>query len=213
MSWNAQRGEDTPALGAAVGFRDRREGRVYFAWPNRVIDAQPGRLFLAQRPGAVGQVVRGYPSDVDRMLKEMAKPAPELVELTWTRTVTLGICEAGSGWYTRLFWDGDSGAFLFYYVDFVRPIIMNGSFVDTSDLVLDIVVREDRSWSFKDEDEYTLLRQHGWVTEKDHRSVSANRGRVVALIEAGEFPFDGSLVHWVWPASLSVPALPPGWDA
>ncbi|XVV17370.1 DUF402 domain-containing protein [Actinoplanes sp. CA-131856] len=51
-----------------------------------------------------------------------------------------------------------------------------GRGVQTTDSVLDIVVSAGRAWEWKDEDEF-----EGHVGE-----------RVVKLIEAGDFPFDGS---------------------
>lgn len=206
----------TPAagitVGSAVALRDVREGSVYFAWPDRVVDVRSDTLLLARRPGATGMVVKGYPTDPKTVRAEITKPSPELVELVWARTVTLGICKEAHGWYTRLFWDAETGVFLGYYIDFVRPIVFNGACIDTLDLALDVVVTPDLRWSFKDEDDYAMLRERGWITPEDHQAVNANRPRVLREIETGSFPFDGSLAEWRWPAQLSLADLPDGWD-
>jgi hypothetical protein len=40
-----------------------------------------------------------------------------------------------------------------------------------------------------------------------------NAGReVIALIEARQFPFDGSYLDWIAPAEWTIPEAQPGWD-
>ena len=86
--------------------------------------------------------------------------------------------------------------------------------VDVVDQDLDVVVRPDRSWQWKDEDEFTerlAFPDHYWVT--DEKAVRAEGARVIALAEAGEFPFDGTWCDFVPPADWTSPTeLPPGWD-
>lgn len=103
-----------------IAVRDVQNGAVYFAWPFRVIDDGPRGLFLAQRRGAVGRVPRGYPDDRAMMLQQLSSTAPDLVELTWARTVSLDLWSPGDWWSTRVFWDETDDRFLCYYVDFVR---------------------------------------------------------------------------------------------
>ncbi len=86
--------------------------------------------------------------------------------------------------------------------------------IDTIDYDLDIVVSPDRSWYWKDEDEFAYHLGYPdvyWVD--DPAPVWAEGKRVVALIEAGEFPFDGTRTAfrpdplWTAPNELSE-----GWD-
>jgi predicted RNA-binding protein associated with RNAse of E/G family len=86
--------------------------------------------------------------------------------------------------------------------------------IDTIDQDLDIVVEPDRTWRWKDEDEFAerlALPGHYWV--RDEAAVRAEGLRVVKLIEAGEFPFDGTWTDFQPDPSWPVPReLPPGWD-
>ena len=198
MPWNP---------GDSVTVRDVRGETVYFAWPLRVIRAEPGRVLLAQRPGAVGRVVRGYPSDPEMILAQLSASAPEMVELAWTRTITLSIVDEDSVWVPRLFWDAASGVFLGYYVDFVRPVVFGDHVIDTCDLELDVVVTPEGQWHYKDEESYGHLRQVGWVTDSDHDAIEAAKPAVTGAIESRAFPFDGSLVDWQWPEGLEPAAL------
>ena len=193
--------------GDSVAVRDIREGTVYFAWPVRVIRTEPDRLLTAQRPGAVGRVLRGYPGDLETMLAQMASGRPELVDLTWTRTITLSVFDQGAVWVPRLFWDAGTGHFLGYYVDFVRPLVFGAGTIDTCDLELDVVIAPNGAWRYKDEASYDRLRQLGWVSDADHEAIEAAKPIVTAAIESKRFPFDGSLVDWRWPEGLEPAVL------
>ena len=65
--------------------------------------------------------------------------------------------------------------------------------VDIVDQDLDVVVVPTAVWQWKDEDEFTerlAFPEHYWVP--DEAAVRAEGQRVIKLIEAGEFPFDGT---------------------
>jgi predicted RNA-binding protein associated with RNAse of E/G family len=86
--------------------------------------------------------------------------------------------------------------------------------IDTIDYDLDIVVAPDRTWRWKDEDEFAEHLAHPdtyWVD--DAAAVWAEGERIVKLIQAGEFPFDGSHIDFRPDPTWTVPAVfPPGWD-
>ena len=86
--------------------------------------------------------------------------------------------------------------------------------IDVIDQDLDIVVHPDRRWEFKDEDEFSErlhFPAHYWV--RDEATVWAEARRVIELIEAGKFPFDGTWTSFDPDPAWPVPdRLPPGWD-
>ncbi len=116
-----------------------------------------------------------------------------------------------------LFLDSD-GDLLRWYVNLERPAsrwrdeTLGG--VDTVDYDLDVIVAPDRTWHWKDEDEFAArLREpsHYWVD--DEAAVRAEGERLVKLAEAGEFPFDGTMIGYRPLPDWSVPAeMPAGWD-
>jgi len=86
--------------------------------------------------------------------------------------------------------------------------------LDTTDYDLDVVVRPDLSWSWKDEEEFVERLGHPeiyWVD--DEAAVRAEGERLIKLAEAGEFPFDGTHADFrpdpSWPVLTEMPA---GWD-
>jgi len=116
-----------------------------------------------------------------------------------------------------LFFDS-TGGLLRWYVNLERPATrwrdeaLCG--VDTIDYDLDVIVAPDRTWQWKDEDEFAsrlLHPQHYWVD--DEAAVRAEGERLVKLAEAGEFPFDGTMTSYRPDLSWSVPVdMPDGWD-
>jgi hypothetical protein len=86
--------------------------------------------------------------------------------------------------------------------------------VDVVDQDLDVVVAPDRSWRWKDEDEFAerlAFPGHYWVS--DEAAVRAEGLRVIKQAEAGDFPFDGTWTDFRPDPSWPVPtALPDGWD-
>lgn len=86
--------------------------------------------------------------------------------------------------------------------------------VDTVDYDLDVVVAADRSWRWKDEDEFAdhlAIPENYWCD--DEAAVRASGAEAVKLIEAGEFPFDGTMTGFRPDPRWSLPTdFPAGWD-
>jgi hypothetical protein len=72
----------------------------------------------------------------------------------------------------------------------------------------------NRTWAWKDEDEMTErlgFPDHYWVA--DPEAVWAEGRRVIPVIEAGGFPFDGTWCDFHPDPQWTMPAdLPDGWD-
>jgi len=112
----------------------------------------------------------------------------------------------------------DGRAFRFWYVNLEEPGVCwddgHGAGIDTVDYDLDVLVASDRTWRWKDEDEFAYHLAHPgvyWVD--DAESVRAEGERVIKVVGAGEFPFDGTGTDYHPDPLWSVPtALPVGWD-
>jgi hypothetical protein len=123
--------------------------------------------------------------------------------------------------------EGDYSAWLFFdaagalerwYMNLERPVTrwrdatVGG--VDTIDYDLDVIVAPDRTWQWKDEDEFAdRLRfpEHYWVD--DEIAVRAEGERLAKRAESGEFPFDGTMLDYRPDPTWTVPVeMPYGWD-
>jgi hypothetical protein len=205
--------------GRLVLHRNMRHGRIGSLRPCRVIldDDRGLLLWLARGTTVVNEV-----AEDGRGMRAM--PFDEWIRVgyrsqvgTWNGPGVLKFLPRDaehSIWWFR----DDAGAFTNWYVNLeghgVRWDDGAVAGVDIVDQDLDVVVAPDRSWTWKDEDEFTerlAYPQHYWVA--DEAAVRAEGLRVIKQAEAGEFPFDGTWVDFRPDPSWPVPTeLPAGWD-
>ncbi len=205
--------------GRVVLHRNVRHGRIGWVRPARVVSDDDRGLLLWLARGTV--VVNEVAADGRGM---RAMPFTEWLGLdyrlqvgTWQGPGVLKLLRPGAAhsvWWFRT----DAGDFTNWYVNLEEPGVrwVDGDVagVDIVDQDLDVVVRPDRSWQWKDEGEFTerlAFADRYWVS--DEAAVRAEGLRVIDQIEAGEFPFDGTWVDFAPDPSWSVPTvLPAGWD-
>ena len=205
--------------GRVVLHRNVRHGRIGWVRPARVVSDDDRGLLLWLARGTV--VVNEVAADGRGM---RAMPFTEWLGLdyrlqvsTWQGPGVLKLLRPGAAhsvWWFRT----DAGEFTNWYVNLEEPGVrwVDGDVagIDIVDQDLDVVVRPDRSWQWKDEGEFTerlAFADRYWVS--DEAAVRAEGHRVIAQIEEGEFPFDGTWVDFTPDPSWSVPtALPGGWD-
>jgi predicted RNA-binding protein associated with RNAse of E/G family len=158
-----------------------------------------------------------------------AMPFPEwfatetkLWEVTWHGPGVLMYLPPGQDHSIWVFRDA-GGRFTGYYVNLeecgVRWDDGDVAGVDIVDQDLDIWVpapraRERLTWVWKDEEEFAerlAYPQRYWVSDGD--AVRAEGRRVIKLIEAGAFPFNGDLLAYQPDPQWTVPsAVPAGWE-
>jgi hypothetical protein len=147
---------------------------------------------------------------------EWGRTPKAMRELTWRGDVLMFHPPDGAH-STWLFFSPD-GAFRSWYVNLEEPSrrwadpTIAG--IDTVDYDLDVVVAPDRAWQWKDSDEFAYHLAHPdvyWVD--DEAAVRAEGERLVDLVTAGAFPFDGTHTDFRPDPSWTVPvAMPAGWD-
>jgi hypothetical protein len=196
-----QRGE---LLGRAwVGRVAREDARGVWLW---VADGSAFRDVGA----ADGRRFRDVP------FADWGRTARTMRELHWSSDVLM--LHPPTGAYSIWFFFAPDGTFQEWYVNLEEAAVRwdDGHLagVDTVDQDLDIVVAPDRSWRWKDEAEFDAHLAHPevyWVPNPD--GVRAEGERLVKLIEAGDFPFDGTGTDFRPDPNWSVPTImPAGWD-
>jgi hypothetical protein len=130
----------------------------------------------------------------------------------WSGTNVLWPTRPGAAHSIGWCFDAD-GVFLGWYVNLETPSRRWSLGLDTSDLALDIWVEPDRSWRWKDEDEFAERTGHPayWSVE-EAAEARAEGERVAALAEAGAFPFDGARTDFKPDPGWGPALLPPLWD-
>ena len=198
--------------------RNVRRGRIGWVRPVRVVsDDERGLLVWLAR----GTEVLNEVADDGRGMRAM--PFGEWVGQryrlergVWQGPGVLKFMPVGAAHSVWWFRD-DAGRFTNWYVNLEEPATRwddgDAAGVDMVDQDLDIVVAPDRSWAWKDEEEFAerlAFPDHYWVP--DGAAVWAEGRQVVKRIEAGDFPFDGTWTDFV-PDPDWTPGVPvKGWD-
>lgn len=141
-----------------------------------------------------------------------------LTELTWEGSAIMPFLPAGGEpWSVWWFFAADTGAFQGWYVNLEDPYRRwddgEAAGVDTADHALDVWVAPDRSWRWKDEAEFAEKTGHpDYWDRAEAARIRATGERMIALAEAGRFPFDGTWCDFRPERSWPVPRRPAGWD-
>lgn len=199
--------------------RNVRHGRLGWVRPGRVVsdDERGLMVWIARGTPVVNEVSADGRGMRTMPFTEWVNAGVSLQHGVWAGPSVLKFLPTGA--FHSVWWfHDDQGQFSGYYVNLEEPGVKwddgDVAGVDIVDQDLDVVVSPERAWRWKDEEEFQerlALPEHYWVADGD--AVRAEGERVVKLIEAAEFPFDGSYVDYRPPASYEVPPeLPPGWD-
>lgn len=171
-------------------------GVVAFAWPVQPVEHTAGVVAVGLAAGTRGLAPIGYPDDKELLDNQALEGEFRHVERTWESTHCLHVHRPDQWWGTRLMWDAATGDFLCWYVDFLRPVHCHGTFLDTRDLALDIVVRPDGTITWKDEDRYAHKISIGLIDDEERSNVERARKVAMSAIERNAFPFDGTYLDW-----------------
>jgi len=107
----------------------------------------------------------------------------------------------------------ENGQFRRWYVNLEAPAIRWPGGVDLQDHALDIWIRNDRSWQWKDEDELAERTGHPSYWQPEEVPAIWTEGkRVIALAEAGAYPFDGTWIDFAPDPDWTPTTLPSDWD-
>jgi protein associated with RNAse G/E len=130
-----------------------------------------------------------------------------MVPGTWRNTSTLRVITE-SEWSSVWWFFTSDGEFLSWYVNLEIPLGRTELGTDRIDGALDVQVDPDRRWRWKDEDEADAAVEAGRLRREQLALLRAEGERLIALAEAGAFPFDGTWCDFRpdpdWPA----PRLP-----
>ena len=203
--------------GTPIAVRGHTMGGIRTAKAVVVVEDTPEAISYWWPAGSVHTATLAMLADRDKMLPhtmaELRSGDWELTTVPWERTDVLATTVPGSWAVVWHMWEHDTGEFICWYVDLKRPHVRTSVGFDTYDLDLDIVVMPDRSWDWKDEDEFAVRHGAGLITDVEVNAVRGAGESMIPLIEAALPPFDGSLIEWRPDPSWPTPRLPEDWDA
>ena len=186
--------------------------------PVTAVEDVPSHLALYSHPG-VTIATRGIPNRrslslserIDMMIRGVDPNLGAFTEVvTPSHNHVLTLTPPDSGHAVWLFWSSD-WEFKSWYVNLQSPLRRVRQGVQLHDYVLDIVVRPDMSWMWKDMDEFEELFAHGFFSAEQEASIRDEAARMVRTIERVGQPFCDGWPEWRPDASWAVPRLPDDW--
>jgi hypothetical protein len=129
----------------------------------------------------------------------------------WFGTGVLKLARPGEPWSVWLFWENDWN-FKSFYVNLEAPRVRWSGGVDSEDHYLDLVVRADRSWEWRDEDEFAAAQRAGLMSAPRAAAVREAGRQAIDAIQAWGPPFSEGWERWRPDPKWTVPLLPADWD-
>lgn len=202
-------------VGQTIVHRDiHRDGRILSAGAARAVadDANGVLTWIAEGSQVMWQTTLTGERTRKFSVDELAAVPTMLAPDRWASTNVLALTPPGGSHAILWFFDTDC-AFPGWYVNLETPSQRWSGGLDRWDLALDTWVNADRSWGWKDEDEFAERTGHqDYWTEEEAAAVRAEGERVISMIEAGAYPFDGSLTDFKPELEREPTMLPPIWD-
>ncbi len=201
--------------GQTVLVRDVFEGRLSTAFPQQVIADYGDEIRVLLTPGAQGHAPSLW---IKAITDNDAEARSELHyafqrrdwtvdEWTWQWTTRVAILYADRYFAIDPMWT-DSGEFMHWYVNFQLPFVRTEHGIDTCDLHLDLVVKPDFSYVWKDEDEYAEAIHLGLVPQEWQDNIALGREQVLEMVHHRLGPFAEDWTQM--PRLASTGPVPPG---
>ncbi|WP_329271462.1 cytidylyl-2-hydroxypropylphosphonate hydrolase [Streptomyces sp. NBC_01451] len=194
-------------------YRENSGERFHIARPVTVVRDDPEVLAVWMAPGTecVKPVLAdGTPVHVEPLESRYTKPRTVLRD-RWFGTGVLKLARPAEPWSVWLFWE-PGWQFKNWYVNLEEPLARWAGGVDSEDHFLDITVNPDRTWEWRDEDEFAQAQQAGLMDAQLAERVREAGRSAVDVIHAWGAPFADGWQHWRPDPSWAVPSLPEDWD-
>ncbi|MDA0988341.1 MAG: DUF402 domain-containing protein [Chloroflexi bacterium] len=183
--------------GKLIYHKDLWRGEILNIFPVTVVQDAPNLLALYSHAGATclsGQTRGRQNVPIAERIKIFGEKIPKL-ESRQVRRHVLSLNTPGQHSSVLLFWRMD-WEFDGWYVNLEPPYRRIPEGVVKGDHLLDIVVRPNFEWDWKDRDEFDAACEAGIFTAQVRDSVLKEAARMVDRIEQRQTPFSEPWPHW-----------------
>ncbi|OON81361.1 cytidylyl-2-hydroxypropylphosphonate hydrolase [Streptomyces tsukubensis] len=194
-------------------YRENAGDGFHICRPMTVVQDTPELLAAWIAPGTEcvkPAIADGTPVHDEPLATRYTRPRT-LVRDEWYGMGVLKLARPGEPWSVWLWWDR-GWRFQNWYVNLEEPRTRWADGVDSEDHFLDIDVYQDRSWRWRDEDEFAQAQRDGLMDDEQAARVREAGRRAVAAIEAWNAPFSEGWQQWRPDPAWPVPVLPDDWD-
>jgi hypothetical protein len=190
--------------GDSIVRRDVWRGRPILGWGGTVVTDDDDLLALYMPGGGPLAATQEF----------FGAPHPWSHKRQWEGHGVLQLQRPGEMHAVWVFWQGPERDFGAWYVNFQEPFRRTALGFDTQDLELDLVIRPDGTWRWKDDELLDAWVERGRFTAEEVETIRAEGARVAAELEAGRRWWSDEWAAWEPDPSWQVPTeLPPDWDA
>jgi len=200
--------------GDVVAWRGIFNERIWHVQPAIVVKDSPEEIVLTLLPGTECIAEEHYPQGKNNGKRwwDFKNKSWNLAKYTWQTNRLLLIFEPKNFYSTILFWNHALNEFRCYYINFQLPFERSHCGVDTLDLDLDLIIKPDFSFEWKDEDDYQKAIDHGIIFPEWVQGIEDAKKDVFARLEVRQYPFDGKWLNWIPNPNWTPPTLPENWD-
>lgn len=204
--------------GDVVALRGIYNGRVWYMQSTLVVQDTSEEVALIVLPGAECSAPEGYKNRKpdgsghwDRW-DDYLQDSWNMHSYLWRTHRVLILLQAEKFYSTMLFWNHEKNTFVGYYVNFQLPFRRRDLSLDTLDLELDLDIKPDLSFRWKDMEEYEKGIEAGIIQPAWVKAVDDAKLEIFEKLENRQYPFDGSWLDWMFDPAWSPPKLPENWD-
>lgn len=200
--------------GSVIVVAEHWREQLWSASPQWVVESTANMLCTYQPAGTVSVRAsnKGLPYAEGLSCSERKLAALATGESRPARTSEnpskLYVYTPGSWARVNLGWNPSDGRFLGWYVNFERPAQATDDGISSKDLLLDLYINPDRSWEWKDREEFKAAVDRRIVEPELQDTFEGEAQRVIARAIAGVGAFDPRWQTFLPPASWGRPELP-----
>ncbi|MEU6483187.1 DUF402 domain-containing protein [Streptomyces sp. NPDC046887] len=194
-------------------YRDNADGHVHICRPVTVVQDTEELLAVWMAPGTecVKPVLADGRPVYEEPLATRYTAARTTARARWAGAGVLKLARPDEPWSVWLFWE-QGWLFRSWYVNLEEPRTRWSRGVDSEDHFLDISVYPDRSWLWRDEDEFEQAQRSGLMGPEQARRVRAGGAAALETVRAWGSPFADGWEDWRPDPAWPVPRLPADWD-
>jgi len=187
--------------GEAIVRREIWHGEAKGAWGGIVVEDSPELLALYMPEGSPLAFADDF----------FGEPHPWSRKSRWEGNGVLQLQRPGDAHAVWVFWHGPEREFGAWYVNLQEPFRRTERGFDTQDLELDIVVRPDGSWRYKDDEKLEMWIDRGRWTADEVVAIREEGRRIAAELEAGRRWWSDEWAAWRPDPAWATPELPADW--
>jgi dihydroneopterin triphosphate diphosphatase len=201
INWEANVLIDAPR----VLLRHVTNGRIALAMGVREIRNRRGGVMLHVADGTTFRSARAPDGSKQRSLTEWI-----LADVSWSGGEALHVVQLGDWFSVICLWR--NRRFVGWHVNFQRPLRPSSLGWETEDLVLDIEVAPDHSWSVRDLADFENAVDEGHLEAETSAAVLRAMDEAIMRLDGGYAPFSED---WTAPPPIvaSPVSLPDGWES